>query len=298
MEDDIVTRLARTLDMKMTDVEAAEAGRRRPGNLDAQDLALQCLARVNDNAADAQDPVKHPEVYEFGEQALRLDPGNTRALSLLAFRLKRSITLGADMTVEVKRLDKLVRKALEVNPNDGNARNAEASLAFIQGRDDEAIVELERAIAFDPSDIDAYSFLGDIYFLTGQEEKAVAVLDKALRLSPRDPGLARLLLFKAFALLVLGRDAEASVLMDQALTLLPNDRQIMRVQAATLANLGRNAEARELYRRYAAQTGWQLATVAQYRGYLETLAGANIPIMVAYREHLLAGLRKAGMPEE
>jgi adenylate cyclase len=242
--------------------------------------------------------VKHPEVYEFCEQALRLDPGNTGALSLLAFRLKRSITLGADMTVEVKRLDKLVRKALEVNPNDGNARNAEASLAFIQGRDDEAIVELERAIAFDPSDIDAYSFLGDIYFLTGQEEKAVAVLDKALRLSPRDPGLARLLLFKAFALLVLGRDAEASVLMDQALTLLPNDRQIMRVQAATLANLGRNAEARELYRRYAAQTGGQLATVAQYRGYLETLAGANIPIMVAYREHLLAGLRKAGMPEE
>ena len=55
--------------MKMTDVEAAEAGRRRPGNLDAQDLALQCLARVNDNAADAQDPVKHPEVYEFCEKA-------------------------------------------------------------------------------------------------------------------------------------------------------------------------------------------------------------------------------------
>ena len=190
MEDDIVTRLARTLDMKMTDVEAAEAGRRRPGNLDAQDLALQCLARVNDNAADAQDPVKHPEVYEFCEKALRLDPGNTRALSLLAFRLKRSITLGADMTVEVKRLDKLVRKALEVNPNDGNARNAEASLAFIQGRDDEAIVELERATRSTPATL-TLTLLGDIYFLTGQEEKAVAVLDKAVRLSPRDPGLAR-----------------------------------------------------------------------------------------------------------
>ncbi len=298
MEDDIVTRLARTLDMKMTDVEAAEAGRLRPGNLDAQDLALQCLARVNDNGADAQDPVKHPEVYEFCERALQLDPGNTRALSLLGFRLKRSITLGADMTVEVKRLDELVRKALEVNPNDGNTRNAEASLAFIEGRDDEAIVELERAIAFDPSNIDDYSFLGDIYFLTGQEEKAVSVLDKALRLSPRDPGLARLLLFKAFALLVLGQDAEASGLINQALTLLPNDRQIMRVQAATLANLGRDAEARELYRRYAALTGAQLATVAQYRAYLMTLAGANIPIMVAYREHLLAGLRRAGMPEE
>ncbi len=298
MEDDIVTRLARTLDFKMTDVEAAEARRLRPGNLDAQNLALQCLARVNDNAADARDPVKHPEVYEFCEQALRLDPGNTRALSLLAGRLLRSITLGADMTAEVKQLDELVRKALEVDPNGWNAGNAKGKLAFIQGRDDEAVVELERAIAFDPGNIDAYSLLGDIYYLTGQEEKAIAVLDKGMRLSPRDPALPRLLLFKAVALGVLGHDAEASVLLNQALTLLPNDRQIMRVQAATLANLGRDAEARELYQRYAALTGGQLATVAQYRAYLMTLAGANIPIMVAWREHLLAGLRKAGMPEE
>ena len=32
--------------------------------------------------------------------------------------------------------------------------------------------------------------------------------------------------------------------------------------------------------------------------YLLRLTGANIPIMVAWREYLLAGLRKAGMPEE
>ena len=112
-----------------------------------------------------------------------------------------------------------------------------------------------------------------------------------MRLSPHDPGLARMLLFKAVALVVLGRDAEASALLNQALALVPNDRQILRIQAATLANLGRDAEARELYQRYAALTGGQLATVAQYRAYLMTLTGANIPIMVAWREHLVAGLR-------
>ena len=53
-----------------------------------------------------------------------------------------------------------------------------------------------------------------------------------------------------------------------------------------------------LRRLYAALTGWQLATVAQYRAYQMSLTAANIPIMVAYREHILAGLRKAGMPEE
>ena len=298
MEDDIVTRLARTLDLKMTDVEAAEAGRRRPGNPGAQDLALQCLARVNDNAVDADDPVKHPEIFEFCEQALRLDPGNTLALRILAGRWARSRALGVDVTAEVERLDDLVEKALAVDPNDGNARFAKGVLlAFIHHRYDEGVVEFERVVAVNPSNIVAYLILGDIYFETGQEEKAVAVLDKAMRFSPRDPSLARMLMFKALALVVLGRDAEASALLNQALALAPNDRQIMRVQAATLANLGRDAEARELYRRYAALTGGQMATIAQYRAFLKTWQ-ADIPIMVAYREHFLAGLRKAGMPEE
>jgi hypothetical protein len=42
MEDDIVTRLARTLDLKMIEVEAAQVGRLRPNNPDAEDLAMSC----------------------------------------------------------------------------------------------------------------------------------------------------------------------------------------------------------------------------------------------------------------
>jgi TolB-like protein len=248
MEDDIVTRLARTLDFKMTDVEAAEARRLRPGNLSAQDLALQCLARYNDNHADAQDPVKHPEIYEFCEQALRLDPGNTLALRLLVGRLGLSKFRGVDITAEAERLDDLVGKALAVDPNDANARHAKGGLAIlVHVRDDEAIVEFERAIAENPSDIDAYATLATIYINAGQAEKAVAVFDKAIRLSPHDPSLAKMLRWKGDALELLGRDEEASVLGSEALALTPNDPQILRKQAATLGNLGRDAEARELY---------------------------------------------------
>ena len=298
MEDDVVTRLARTLDLKMTDVEAAEAGRLRPSNPNAEDLALRCLARVNDNWTDATDPANHPKIFESCEEALRLDPGNTRALSLLTYRLVRLIVLGVDMTDELKRLDELTQKAIAVDPNDGNARWAAGMLAFIHGRHDEAIVEFERAIGLNPSNISAYTWLGDLYFLTGQEEKAVAVVDKAMRLSPLAFDLPHLLLYKALALVVLGRDAEATNLLSQALTLSPDDRQILRYQAATLANLGRDGEAREVYHRYAALTGTQMATVAQYRAFITRLTTANIPTMVAYREHMSAGLRKAGMPEE
>ena len=52
-----------------------------------------------------------------------------------------------------------------------------------------------------------------------------------------------MLRWKADALELLGRDAEASVLGNQALAVDPNDTQILRKQAATLGNLGRDAEA-------------------------------------------------------
>jgi hypothetical protein len=41
-----------------------------------------------------------------------------------------------------------------------------------------------------------------------------------------------------------------------------------------------------------------LVTVAQYRAYLYSLGGADIPSVAAFRERVLAGLGKAAMPEE
>jgi hypothetical protein len=41
-----------------------------------------------------------------------------------------------------------------------------------------------------------------------------------------------------------------------------------------------------------------MATLAQYKPFLTRLTPANIPILVAWRERMFAGLRKAGMPEE
>ena len=214
-EDAIVTRLARTLDLKMNDVEAAESTRLRPKNPDAEDLAVRCVARIFANYSDSHDPAKHPELYEDCEQALRLDPGNTLALKALAYRL--NITgLIPGTEAEAARLDSLVQKALAVEPNDLRARFAKGLLDLTHGRYDQALVEFERVLASNSSDVGAYLNIGWIYMATGQEDKAIAVFDKAMLLSPRDPNLPYLLHWKALALGVLGRDAEASVLGDQA----------------------------------------------------------------------------------
>ncbi len=294
-EDAIVARLARTLDLKMNDVEAEKAARSRPNNPDAEDLALQCVARIFANYEESRDPVKHPELYEGCEEALRLDPGNTRALKALVYRLSY-LSSGPGRTAELARLDALVQKALSVEPNDLRARWAKGVLDVMHGRNDEAIVEFQRAIASDSSDIGSYGWLGWIYMTTGEEEKAIAILDKAMLLSPRDPNLPLLLKDKALALGALGRDAEASTLLTQALTLSPNDRENLGAQAAALADLGREGEARDVYQRFVAAGGGQRTTIADLKLYYAD--AARVPVWGAYLERVFAGLRKLGMPEQ
>ena len=42
MQDEIVTRIARAMQIQLVAVDAARVTRTRPGNLDAEDLALRC----------------------------------------------------------------------------------------------------------------------------------------------------------------------------------------------------------------------------------------------------------------
>ncbi len=48
MQDDIVTRLARSLQIQFTDIEAARLKRAHPANPDAQELAMRCQASYFD----------------------------------------------------------------------------------------------------------------------------------------------------------------------------------------------------------------------------------------------------------
>ena len=80
-QDEIVIHLARAMEVRLTEVEAARLKRTPAANPDAEDLALQCFAAVQKGGffgkeADAG--------YPLCEQALRVDPNNVRALATLA----------------------------------------------------------------------------------------------------------------------------------------------------------------------------------------------------------------------
>ena len=158
-QDEIVTHLARAMDIQLTEAEAARLKRTPAANPDAEDLALQCQAAVEKagflgKEADAG--------YPLCEQALRVDPNNVHALWVLAIKFHMPVNMGTstDPKADLKRADELVSQALALDPTAAGAHAAKAWVLFDQGRFEEAIAEQERALALDPADVGAIQGMG------------------------------------------------------------------------------------------------------------------------------------------
>ena len=188
MQDEIVTHLARAMDIQLSEAEAARLKRTPAANPDAEDLALQCDAGAQKGGFIGEEA---DAGYRLCEQALAADPNNVRALSLLSVKILVSVAFGssADPKTDLERADELASKALALDPNYAEAHNAKAGIVSLQGRHDEAIAENERALALDPARLYAVAGLSWDYLYLGQFEKSLEFSDKAIRLSPHDPSL-------------------------------------------------------------------------------------------------------------
>jgi TolB-like protein len=119
MQDEIVTHLADALNVPLFAVEAARIARIHPGNLNAQELAEQCAARVmqgNPRGAD----------FSFCEQALKIDYRNSWALAYLPYKYINRVLEGTpDPWSDIEYADGLVSRALAVDPSSYVAHTAQ-----------------------------------------------------------------------------------------------------------------------------------------------------------------------------
>ena len=77
LQDEVVARLARTLQIELVNAEAQHSLHDRPQNPDAIDLTMRGLALLNQPFAKAPSY----EARDLFEQALTLDPANADALA-------------------------------------------------------------------------------------------------------------------------------------------------------------------------------------------------------------------------
>jgi len=289
MQDDIVIRLSRALSVQLVDADLARAKRTRPGNLEAQDLALQCLSNLyRTTDLEAMGPCR---------RALQLDSGNALALGLTAVATIYPVIISQSDSPKdaIKLADELASRALAADPNVAGAHVAKAWVLMAQGRHEEAILEAEKSLALNPSAIDGYMAIGVANNFLARPDRSLEVTDKAVRQSPRDPFLLTFYGIKSEAFFILRQDDNAIEWARRSIAMAPYPdpyTSLILISASALS--GQQAQAGAALKAYLADDRAKSKTIAQFQ--TQQLALASNPGWVTYNERFVEGLRKAGFP--
>jgi TolB-like protein/class 3 adenylate cyclase/tetratricopeptide (TPR) repeat protein len=289
MQDEITTRLARTVGIELVAAEGRRAERERPNNMDAVDLTMRGWAILNQPLSLR----RNREACDLFEAALRLDDRNVEALVGLAFRHVNDVRIFASTNrdEQLRIAEKAITEALALAPGNALAHFVRANILHVSGETERSLRELELAITLDRNLAWAHADAGFIKVLLGRAEEAEADLTNAIRLSPRDPGLDRWHALLGIADLFLGRLGSALDRLRKSVEMNPNVALAQFFLAAASALSGRAAEARE-----ARNAGLLLDpnfTVARFRNEPRSKNAT----FLAQRERIYEGLSLAGVPE-
>jgi tetratricopeptide (TPR) repeat protein len=198
-------------------------------------------SRASANLTEALDLHQAGQLAEAAatyRRVLEDDPGNADAwhfAGLLALQMDLP-SLGIDQ----------IRKAIELRPEEAAFYNSLGKVLALDGRTDEAMSALERAVAFDPNLLEAFLTLGNLHRQRGDLGQADASFCRAVAISPLSAdghcGLGNT---------YRGRGAweEARASFEQALRSEPDHRSATLGMAKLLADLGEPEEAVSLLRR-------------------------------------------------
>jgi TolB-like protein/Flp pilus assembly protein TadD len=287
MQDEIVSRLANTLNAQLIAVEARRA--ERSPHPDATDLCFQGAAWLNRGRTTEY----MAQARGFFKRALALEPGNVEALvgTALVNIATVSSYLTDDRIEQLTTAEAAVKKALSLAPNHPMAHNVLGLLQLFTDRAAQGIATCERALALDRNLAWAHGNIGFGKICLGRGGETEAHIEQAFRLSPRDTYVYVWTLFVGLAKFWLGAEAEAIVWLRRSIEANRNYPFAHFLLAATLARLGELDEARA-----SAQAGLAINPSFSIRRYRNNTP-CNDPVYLAGRERVYEGLRMAGVPE-
>jgi tetratricopeptide (TPR) repeat protein len=108
------------------------------------------------------------------EKAIELNPHNAAALNYLGYTW-------AENGIRLEEAEALIRRALELSPNDGFYVDSLGWVYYQRGQYQQAIEQLERALELAGDDPTITEHLADAYRETAQPRKALGLYEQALR---------------------------------------------------------------------------------------------------------------------
>jgi adenylate cyclase len=287
VQDEITEAVTIAVAPAIRDAELRRAVRKPAGNLDAWAAYQRGLWHLY--KLTATDNIL---AQQFFQRAIDIEPtfaGGYKGLALAYGQTLVDLRVGTP-TEAYSSGESLARRAIALDQADAEAHATLARAILVSRGDYEgALAEARQALALNPNLAIAHVVLAQTLIFSGQPREGLAVLERAIRLDPRyrtAPGRSNLLVIGLYFSREYEPAAEAA---KRAVRADPEYSLLHRWLAAALGQLGRTAEATEALERAIA------VAPASFDAFVRRRVPWHRPVDY---EHMLEGLRKAGLPEE
>ena len=284
LQDEITRSVAAVIEPRLLAAEGIRALARSAADLDAWELVARAQTRLwRMSKADFETAIGSLET------TVESYPDYAPARSLLAFSLLFAVHMGwLDRARELRRGHEQALAATALDDHDAWGHIALGYEALMAWRTEESIASFNRAVDLNTNSAAARGHLGHGLAFSGRDQEAIRHSEEAIRLSPFDPMMALFLGNIAVSHYLAGRYAESQHFASEAARVRPGFYGALRLRCASLAKMGRVAEARSL-----------LATVLTAQPQLSLAwIRTNVPYQTPeLMERFLEGMRMAGLSE-
>jgi adenylate cyclase len=243
LQDRVTQKIVSALAVKLTGTEKQIIEEKGTKNVKAYDAFLR--GRVHYLRMTPGDLATAIQSFK---KAIELDPNYGRAYAELALAYWAGTYfpgvmkgLGISWLEARLRAGQYLRMAMK-NPT-ATAHHVNGLFYWLRRQHEEAVSELERALAFDPNDPSIYQDMGLVLIYSGKPKEAIEFYNRGMRLDPHNP--ARYLNSLGLARFCMGNLEEAANLIEKAIRINPESTGPFSHLAVIYGLLGRQKEARE-----------------------------------------------------
>lgn len=238
VQEDITRRIAGTMAVRVSSLEAARAAAKPPDNLEAYDLVLRARSLYTRGTRTALSQTR-----PLFEKAIDLDSRYVPAYVGLGLVELDTVAQGwtSNPAVAMQRAEVLATKSISIDEASAGAHALMGRILIQRGNYDRGLDELRRAVALNSSDADSYDGLGAALLFIGDFNGAI----KAIELSSEfQPTLSVTTFFNlGTALLLSGRTADSVRTLEQSVERYPSFLYNRAMLAAAYAVAGRKEDA-------------------------------------------------------
>ena len=283
VQDEITQSVVGAIEPEMLLVEGKRASRKSPSSMDAFDCCMRAMWHFAQ-----QTPADQDEAVNLGRKAISLDPSHAQGHMVLARALNSRLWHGwsNDFAADLEEQHAAAVRAAALDDRDPYSHYALSWTSLMRCLHEQALGELQRSIDLNPNFSLGFFVLGLVRLHIGHFVEALDALLRSLRLNPNDPQAGAFMSFVSLAY-YFQENYDEALHYGQMAVRARGPYIAIRALLATLGQLGRVDEAQALLGQFSSRLPKHM------RRHFEV----TTPYLHAnHREHLLDGLRRAGVP--